>query len=66
MKNKYLIGASLAVATLLAAACVEEKSYDQIRVPGEPIRFSAQTGYQNGEGTRTEYSGAVVYEDPNH
>lgn len=59
MKNKYLIGASLAVATLLAAACVEEKSYDQIRVPGEPIRFSAQTGYQNGEGTRTEYSGAL-------
>ena len=59
MKNKYLMGASLVVASLLAAACVEEKSYDQIRVPGEPIRFSAQTGYENGEGTRTEYSGAL-------
>ena len=64
MKNKYLIGASLVMAALLSAACVEEKNYNEIRVPGEPIRFSAQTGYVNGDGTRTEYSGAL-YDDSN-
>ncbi len=64
MKNKYLIGASLVMAALLSASCVEEKNYNEIRVPGEPIRFSAQTGYVNGDGTRTEYSGAL-YDNSN-
>ena len=59
MKNKYLIWASLAVAALLSAGCVKEKNYDEIRVPGEPIRFAAETGFENGDGTRTEYSGIL-------
>lgn len=59
MKNKSLIFASLAAAAILSAGCVKEKNYDEIRVPGAPIQFSAQTGYENGESTRTEYSGAL-------
>ena len=59
MKNKYLIWASLAMAALLSAGCVKEKNYDEIRVPGEPIRFSAETGFENGDGTRTQYSGVL-------
>ena len=59
MKNKSLILASLAVAAVLSAGCEKEKNYDEIRVSGEPIRFSAQTSYENGDGTRTEYSGAL-------
>lgn len=59
MKNKSLILASLAAAALLSAGCVKEKNYGEIRVPGAPIQFSAQTGYVNGDGTRTEYSGAL-------
>ena len=59
MKNKSLIFASLAMAVILSAGCVKEKNYDEIRIPGAPIQFSAQTGYENGESTRTEYSGAL-------
>lgn len=59
MKNKSLILASLAAAAILSAGCEKEKNYEEIRVPGEPIRFTAETLFENGDGTRTEYSGVL-------
>ena len=43
---------------LLTAGCVKEADMnDKYRPEGTPIIFSAATGYENGDGTRTEYSG---------
>ena len=45
--------------TLLAAGCVKEVDMNEkYRPEGTPIIFSAGTGYENGDGTRTEYSGS--------
>ena len=49
-----LLGGSL----LLAASCVKESDLNgQYRPEGTTIVFSAATGYENGDATRTEYSG---------
>ena len=62
MKRNYILTASLLGGILLlAASCVKEKSNDDIYRPdGSEIIFSAATEYANGDGTRTEYSGANI------
>lgn len=59
MKTKNnLIFALLGGFSLLTAGCVKESDMNEkYRPEGTPIIFSAATGYENGDGTRTEYSG---------
>lgn len=55
-KSILFIGALM----LLATSCVKEKNYNETYRPvGTPIVFGAATGYENGDGTRTEYSGQL-------
>ena len=57
-RNKIMVFALLGGALLLAASCVKEADLNgQYRPEGTPIVFSAATGYENGDATRTEYSG---------
>lgn len=57
-KNNMLAFALLGGLVLLAAGCVKETDMNEkYRPEGTPIHFSAATGYENGDGTRTEYSG---------
>lgn len=61
MMKKYdiLAFSLLGGLTLLAAGCVKEVDMNEkYRPEGTPIIFSAGTGYENGDGTRTEYSGS--------
>ena len=53
----FLFGSA---AMLLLAGCVKESAINEkYRPAGTPITFSAATGYENGTGTRTEYSGQL-------
>ena len=57
-KNNILAITLLGGFVLLAAGCVKEADMNEkYRPEGTPIIFSAATGYENGDGTRTEYSG---------
>lgn len=50
---------------LLLAGCVKESAINEkYRPAGTPITFSAATGYENGTGTRTEYSGQLYGDNP--
>lgn len=50
--------AVLTVAALTLAGCVKEKPTElNSHEPGTPIRFGASTEWENGNETRTEYSG---------
>ena len=61
MKHNHILTASLLGGTLLLAGCVKEKSNDDIYRPvGSEIVFGAETEYDNGEDTRTVYSGSDV------
>ena len=54
-------------AMLLLAGCVKESAINEkYRPAGTPITFSAATGYENGNGTRTEYSGELYGENPKY
>lgn len=59
MKNYNILAfALLGGSILLAASCVKEADLnEQYRPEGTPIVFTAATGYENGDATRTEYSG---------
>ena len=57
-KNTILALTLIGGLTLLAAGCVKEADMNEkYRPEGSPIVFTAATGYENGDGTRTEYSG---------
>lgn len=57
-KNNILAVTLLGGFVLLAAGCVKEDDMNEkYRPEGTPIVFTAATGYENGDGTRTEYSG---------
>ena len=57
MKKTILFIGTLMV---LANACVKEADNNETYRPaGTPIVFGAATGYENGDGTRTIYSGAL-------
>ena len=61
MKHNHILTASLLGGILLLAGCVKEKSNDDIYRPvGSEIVFGAETEYDNGEDTRTVYSGSDV------
>ena len=54
-------------AMLLLAGCVKESAINEkYRPAGTPITFSAATGYENGTGTRTEYSGQLYGNTPKY
>lgn len=54
-------------AVLLFAGCMKESAINEkYRPAGTPIVFSAATGYENGDGTRTEYSGQLYGNSPKH
>lgn len=54
-------------AMLLLAGCVKESAINEkYRPAGTPITFSAATGYENGTGTRTEYSGQLYGSTPKY
>ena len=54
-------------AILLLAGCVKESAINEkYRPAGTPITFSAATGYENGTGTRTEYSGQLYGNTPKY
>ena len=58
-KNNILAITLLGGFVLLAAGCVKEADMNEkYRPEGTPIIFTAVTGYENGDGTRTEYSGS--------
>lgn len=57
-KNSIIAFALIGGLTLLAASCVKEADMNEkYRPEGTPIIFTAATGFENGDGTRTEYSG---------
>ena len=56
--NRIIVLAMLAAL----AACVKEIPTGH--EPGKTIAFAASTGYENGMGTRTEYSGELVGSSP--
>ena len=54
-------------AMLLLAGCVKESAINEkYRPAGTPITSSAATGYENGTGTRTEYSGQLYGNTPKY
>ena len=61
MKTTKQIGwASLACVLGLTLSCMKEAEINEkYRPSGTEIVFGASTGYQNGDGVRTEYSGAT-------
>lgn len=61
MKHNHILAAALLGGLMiLSAACVKEAAInEQYRPAGSEIVFSAATGYNNGVGTRTEYSGYI-------
>lgn len=65
--NKLAVAAVLGGMVLLTAGCVKESAINEkYRPAGTPITFSAATGYENGNGTRTEYSGQLYGENPKY
>lgn len=61
MRHNHILAATLLGGLMiLSAACVKEAAInEQYRPAGSEIVFSAATGYSNGIGTRTEYSGYI-------
>ena len=61
MRHNHILAATLLGGLMiLSAACVKEAAInEQYRPAGSEIVFSAATGYSNGAGTRTEYSGYI-------
>lgn len=58
MKMNKSLYSLAGILTLVAVGCVKESDMNErFRPEGTPIVFSAATGYENGEATRTEYSG---------
>ena len=54
-------------ALLLSTGCAKESSVNEkYRPAGAEISFSASTGYENGSGTRTEYSGVLSGTSPQY
>ena len=61
MKKNFLF---LAVLAILASCNVEELQYaDKV---GKPVRFTANTYYENGPSTRTSYSGEFFGTSPKY
>ena len=60
MRNNRMLTITLVGGlVVLAAGCVKEQDMNEMYRPeGTPIIFTAATGYENGNGTRTEYSGS--------
>lgn len=58
MKMNKTLYSLAGILTLVAVGCVKESDMNErFRPEGTPIVFSAATGYENGDATRTEYSG---------
>lgn len=58
--TKQIVWASLVCAVGLTLSCMKEAEINEkYRPAGSEIVFGASTGYQNGDGVRTEYSGAT-------
>ena len=64
IKKAAILGGA---AMLLLAGCMKESAINEkYRPAGTPITFSATTGYGNGTGTRTEYSGQLYGDSPRY
>lgn len=57
--NRWMMASLLGGAMLLVAGCAKEKADGTGGEPGSPIVFSAAASYENGDATRTEYSGVI-------
>lgn len=59
MKMNKSLYSLTGILALIVVGCVKESDMNEkYRPEGTPITFSAATGYENGDGTRTEYSGS--------
>ena len=66
LKNTLLTVSLISVLVVCVPGCIKENADNQAGVVGTDIVFGAASGYQNGEETRTIYSGSLSESSPSY